>query len=179
VGNALEIRECVRFLKGETVPDDLAYSARAVAVRLLGLKGVEKAEQKVESALSSGGAFEKFREFVAAQGGDGGAVERLQLSPLAAEVEALETGYVAGMDALSVGNAALAMGAGRQRKGEEIDSGAGVEALVKVGERVEVGQPVARLYGGKGVERAEELVRGGMKVAEEPVEAPAAILESL
>src|SRR5215208_582836 len=69
VGNALEVRESVRLLKNEPVPDDLASEVNHVATCLLTLKGIPEAAAAVENALSSGSAYEKFREFVTAQGG--------------------------------------------------------------------------------------------------------------
>ncbi len=78
-------------------------------------------------------------------------------------------GYVAAFDALGIARAALALGAGREKKGDPLDYGAGVEVLVQVGDRVAVDQPVARLYGSRQVEEATHLVRGALRVAAEPV----------
>ena len=64
VGNTLEVRESVRFLKGEETSEDLANEARLVARRLLELKGIPEPEKAVEDALSSGAAYENFRDFV-------------------------------------------------------------------------------------------------------------------
>src|SRR3712207_254650 len=69
VGNALEVRESVLLLKNEPVPDDLASEVNHVATRLLTQKGIPEAAAAVENALSSRSAYEKFREFVTAQGG--------------------------------------------------------------------------------------------------------------
>ena len=88
-------------------------------------------------------------------------------------------GYVARFGALDVGRAALALGAGREKKGDELDPGAGVEVLVKAGDRIEEGEPVARLYGGRNVGRAEALVREALELSDEPVEAAPGILDSL
>ncbi len=88
-------------------------------------------------------------------------------------------GYVARFHALGVGRAALALGAGREKKGDEVDPGAGVEVLVKAGDRVEAGEPVARLYGGRNPERAEALVREALELSDEPVEPAPGILDSL
>jgi thymidine phosphorylase len=60
-----------------------------------------------------------------------------------------------------------------------VDPGAGVEVVVKVGDRIEEGDPVARLYGGRNADRAEVLVREALELSEEPVEPPPAILDSL
>ncbi len=179
IGNALEVRESVRFLAGVEVPEDLSNEARHIAVRLLELKGIEPPEEAVKNALSSGAAYEKLREFVRAQGGDADALEDLPVSGEVREVAATEGGYVARFGASGVGRAALALGAGREKKGDEVDPGAGVEVLVKVGDRIEEGEPVARLYGSRNAERAEALVREALEISEEPVESPPAILDSL
>jgi thymidine phosphorylase len=179
VGNALEVRESIAFLKCDEVPKDLSNEARRIAVRLLELKGIKAPEAAVENALSSGAAYEKFREFVRAQGGDADALEDLPVSGEVREVATPEGGYVARFGASGVGRAALALGAGREKKGDEVDPGAGVEVLVKVGDRIEEGEPVARLYGGRNADRAETLVREALKISEAPVEPPPAILDSL
>jgi len=179
VGNALEVRESVRLLKGEPVPEDLSSETRHVAARLLELKGIPDPENAVDKALSSGAAFEKFGEFVLAQGGDAGALEDLPASPAVREVAAPRGGYVARFGAQGVGRAALALGAGRQRKGDRIDPGSGVEVLAKPGDRIEGGQRIARLYGERGAELAETLVLEALEVSDEPVEPPPAILDSL
>src|SRR3712207_4677813 len=179
IGNALEVRESVSLLKGEEIPEARSNEARHIAVRLLELKGIEAPEEAVKNALSSGEAYEKFREFVRAQGGDAGALEDLPVSGEVREVTAPEGGYVARFGASGVGRAALALGAGREKKGDEVDPGAGVEVLVKVGDRIEEGEPVARLYGSRNAERAQALVREALEISDEPVEPPPAILDGL
>jgi pyrimidine-nucleoside phosphorylase len=179
VGNALEVRESVRLLKGEPVPEDLSHEARHVATRLLKLKGIPDPKNAVASAISSGAAFEKFRQFVLAQGGDAGALEALPVSSEVREVKAPHGGYVARIGAQGVGRAALALGAGRRRKGDRIDPGSGVEVLAKPGDRIERGEQIAHLYGERGKERAETLVLQALEICDEPVEPPPAILDSL
>ncbi|HEX6709917.1 MAG TPA: thymidine phosphorylase [Rubrobacter sp.] len=179
VGNALEVRESVRLLKNEPVPDDLAGEVGHVATRLLELKGIPDASAAVEGALSSGTAYEKFREFVVAQGADTGALESLPISAEVSEVEAPRGGYVARFGASGIGRAALALGAGRKQKGDRIDPGSGVEVLVKPGDQIEEGQPVARLYGEREAEQAGRLVLDALEISDEPVEPPPAILDSL
>ena len=179
VGNALEVRESARFLAGDEVPDDLSRQACYVAVRLLELKSIPDPESAVENALSSGAAYEKLREFVRAQGGDADVLEDLPVSDEIREVTAPRGGYVAQFHALGIGRAALALGAGREKKADEVDPGAGVEVLVKAGDTVERGEPIALLYGGRNAERAEALVREALELSDEPVEAPPVILDSL
>ncbi len=179
VGNALEVRESVRFLKGDEVPADLEHGARYVAARLLELKGIPDPEGEVADALSSGAAYEKFKEFVRTQGGDDAALDDLPVSDDIVEVRAPRGGYVARFHARGIGRAALALGAGRERKGDEIDPGAGVEMLVKVGDSVGEGEPVARLYGGRNAGMAQALVQKALVLSDEPVKPAPAILDSL
>ncbi|QYJ16806.1 Pyrimidine-nucleoside phosphorylase [Rubrobacter xylanophilus DSM 9941] len=179
VGNALEVRESLSFLRGEEAPQDLGEVARSVAVRLLELKGVAEPERAVGRALTSGAAYELFVRFVRAQGGDPDSLADLPLSSEVREVPSPGAGYVERFDALGVGRAALLLGAGRQKKSDPVDPGAGVELLVDLGDQVEEGQPVARLYGGREAGRAAGLVAGALVLSPEPAPAPPAILDSL
>jgi pyrimidine-nucleoside phosphorylase len=179
VGNALEVRESVSLLKNEPVPEDLTEEVHQVATRLLELKGIPDAATAVENALTSGAAYEKFRQFVGAQGGDAGALENLPVSTEVREVRSPSDGYVVRFAASGIGSAALALGAGRARKGDEIDPGAGIEVLVRAGDHVRQDQPVVRLYGEREAERARRLVLEALELSDEPVERPPAILDSL
>src|SRR5215211_5153243 len=158
VGNDLEVRESVLLLKQ---------------------KGIPEAAAAVENALSSGSAYEKFREFVTAQGGDADVLEDLPVSAEVSEVKSPRGGFVARFGASGIGNAALALGAGRKQKGDRIDPGSGIEVLVKSGDPLQQGQPVARLYGEREAEPARRLVLEALEISEEPVDPPPAILDSL
>ena len=179
VGNALEVRESVLLLKNEPVPDDLASKVKHVAACLLTQKGIPEADAAVENALSSGAAYEKFREFVTAQGGEADALEDLPVSAEVREVKSPRGGFVARFGASGIGNAALALGAGREQKGDRIDPGSGIEVLVKPGDPLQQGQPVARLYGEREAEPARRLVLEALEISDKPVEPPPAILDSL
>jgi thymidine phosphorylase len=179
VGNALEVRESMTLLKNEHVPEDLKDEVNNVATRLLELKGIPDAATAVDKALTSGAAYEKFRQFVRAQGGDVEALEDLPVSTEVREENSPRDGYVARFAAAGIGSAALALGAGRARKGDEIDPGSGVEILVRAGDHVQRDQPVARLYGEREAERARRLVLEALELSDEPVERPPAILDSL
>ena len=179
VGNALEVRESARFLRGEASPADLSEMARVVAARLLRMKGIPDPEGAVEEAISSGAAYEKLTQFVAAQGGDSKALEDLPISGEVREVVAPRTGRVARFEALGVGHAALLLGAGREKKEDEVDPGAGVEVLVKAGDEVEEAQPVARLHGGRNSERAGEVVMEALQISDATIERHPVILGSL
>jgi thymidine phosphorylase len=179
VGNALEVRESMRFLRGEDSPADLSEKSRVVAARLLRLKDIQEPEDAVERAISSGAAYEKFAEFVAAQGGAPKILENIPVSKEVREVVAPKAGHVVRFGALGVGRAAVLLGAGREKKGDKIDPGAGVEVLVKAGDQVEEDQPVARLYGERNAERAEELVLEALEISDTPVQGTPVILGSL
>ena len=179
VGNALEVRESVAFLRGEPTRDDLAGVARHVAQALLELRGVDDARGAVDRALASGAAHQKLVALVRAQGGDPAALEDLPVSRHVREVPAPRDGHVARLDADGVARASLALGAGRQHKEDPIDPGAGVELLVALGERVSAGQPVARLYGARDPERAAALVGGALSLGDEPVPPVRHVLDRL
>jgi pyrimidine-nucleoside phosphorylase len=179
IGNALEVRESVLLLKNEPVPGDLKGEVNHVATLLLKLKGISDPEHAVESALASGTAYEKFSEFISAQGGDAEALEDLPVSAGVSEVRSPRAGYVARFGASAIGRAALALGAGRKHKGDRIDPGSGVEILVKPGDPLQKDQPIARLHGEREAERAEQLVLEALEISDEPVEPPPAILGSL
>jgi thymidine phosphorylase len=179
VGNALEVRESVHLLRNEPVPDDLTNEVNHVATRLLELKGIPDAESAVENALTSGAAYEKFREFVLAQGGDAEALENLPVSAEVNEVKSPRDGYVARFTASGIGSAALALGAGRAKKSDKIDPGSGIEVLVRAGDPIQKNQPIALLYGEREAERAKRLVLEALEISDEPVKPPPAILDSL
>jgi thymidine phosphorylase len=176
IGNALEVRESVFLLKNEPVSEDLKSEVNHVATLLLELKGISDPEHAVESALASGAAYEKFRTFVSAQGGDANALEDLPVSAGISEVRSPRAGYVVRFGASAVGRAALALGAGRKHKGDRIDPGSGVELLVKPGDPLQKDQPIARLHGEREAERAGQLVLEALEISDEPVEPPPAIL---
>ena len=179
VGNALEVRESVAFLRGEPTSPDLAEVARDVAVRLLQLTGAEDPDRAVDQALSSGAGYEKFAALVHAQGGDVAALADMAVSRDVREVISPAAGSVAAFDALGIARASVALGAGRERKDDPLDFGAGVEMLVQVGDRVDIGQPVAKLYGSRRTDEATRLVSAALAVTDGPVDRRPHLLASL
>lgn len=147
VGNSNEMAESIDVLHGGG-PEDLVEITRALAVEMLTVAGIDRAEQRIGEVLSSGLAVEKFAAMVAAHGGDPRVVEEPALLPVASErfeVTAPLDGYVVRCDARDIGVAAMRLGAGRTRKEDEVDPGVGIEVLAKLGDRVAVGQPLAVL----------------------------------
>jgi len=184
-GNALEVRQAVEVLRGEG-PQDLREVTLALGAELLLLAGEERdaetARVKLARLLDSGAAWEVFRVLVAAQGGDLQAIEDPSLLPRAREVEELlspAAGYVARLAARKVGLAAGLLGAGREVKGQPVDPAAGVELLAKVGDRVEKGQPLARLHVGRPdrLQEAKCLIGEAYTIGEKPTQPGPLVLE--
>lgn len=153
VGNALEVNEAWATLQGGGPADlralVLAVSA-AMVVQARGRAGPEEAAaaaREVRAALDGGQARDKFREWVQAQGGDVGQVERgLPLAPAALVTWAGEAGVVSRVDPLEIGRAAMEVGAGRRVAADVVNPRVGVEVLVKTGDRLSPGAWVGRVY---------------------------------
>jgi pyrimidine-nucleoside phosphorylase len=151
VGNSVEIAECVDVLHGRG-PDDLTELIVHAAVRMVQLGGKaqtdQEADKQVRHALSSGAALDKFREMVKWQGGDARVADDAGALPRAAKshiVAAKRSGYINAMDALLVGRTAVALGAGRDKKGDKVDLAAGILLHRKPGEAVSANDPVMEL----------------------------------
>jgi pyrimidine-nucleoside phosphorylase len=148
VGNALEIREAVATLEGQG-PDDLVELVLGATAHLLALSdlGVDPVEgrRRAEEALVSGAALEVYERWVRAQGGDPD-VEALPNAPVVRQVPAPADGFVHGIAATAIGEAALHLGAGRLRKEDEIDHSVGIVCLAKRGDRVTTGAPIAEVH---------------------------------
>jgi pyrimidine-nucleoside phosphorylase len=180
VGNACEVAESVEVLQGGGPADLLEVTYRlGEEMLLLGGAAADRAEARarLEQAVASGAAFEKFVEVVAAQGGDPGVLHdpsRLPAAPHHHEVTAARGGYLTRCDALDLGVAAMRLGAGRERKEDAIDPGVGLRVLAKVGDPVEAGQPLVRLAWADPVRLATALplVERALEIGEERVAPP-------
>lgn len=152
IGNALEVREAVEVLsgRGEERLAALCQELAAGMVRLAGLaKDREQALDMVRRSVDSGAALSALKAMVSAQGGDAACLEepsKLAVSPVCVEVPMPEEGYISGLQAELCGLAAMELGAGRERKEDSIDYGAGIELLKTRGDFAQRGEPIARLY---------------------------------
>lgn len=162
IGNALEVREAVEVLsgKGDHRLRSLCLELSANMVYLgRQAETMEGARAKAVEAVRSGGALEKLRQMAEAQGGDGSYItnpEKFTISPACVEIAAPQAGYITRLDAEGCGLAAVELGAGRETKESPIDFGAGIVLMKNKGDRVEKGQPIARLYA-----QSEALCRRG------------------
>lgn len=146
VGNAIEVEEAMDALRGGGPADlrELSLALAAEMVRLAGGGTEEECLARAARALDSGAAFETFGRMVECQGGDRRALERpFPLSPCRLELRAPREGYLTRMETGEIGTAAVMLGAGRSRKDDLIDLGAGIRLLAKTGDFVEKGQPLA------------------------------------
>jgi len=151
VGNALEIAECIAVLKGEG-PADLTELVIRLGTRMVRLAGKaatdDAAAGLIRQALASGAGLAKLRELIAGQGGDASVVDdpsRLPVASHAKMLTATRTGFVNSLDALLVGRAAVALGAGRDKKGDAVDLSAGILLHKKPGEPVQAGDNLMEL----------------------------------
>jgi pyrimidine-nucleoside phosphorylase len=145
-GNAVEVDESLELLAGGG-PDDLRELTIALATEVLlmkrGADDVEQARAALLGHLSSGRAMNKFREMVRAQGGD---LDAPRPRGAKSTVAAAAGGFIAAIDVEQLGWAIIDMGGGRKHVGEAIDHSVGLEMLVRLGDRVERGQPLAHVF---------------------------------
>jgi pyrimidine-nucleoside phosphorylase len=148
VGNALEVREAVACVSGGGPPDfrELVVDAAAQLLALSDL-GVDEAEgrARAEATLADGSALAKYEEWIRAQGGDP-SLEALPVAPVVRELASPASGFVRELRAREVAEAAMDLGAGRQRAGEPIDHAVGVVCVKKRGDAVEAGEPLAEIH---------------------------------
>jgi len=152
VGNALELKEAIQTLNGNG-PQDFREHCLVVAGHMLALGGLagdeDEGRQMAQEALAEGKGWEKFKQLVAAQGGDVSYVEqphRLPQARLVEVVAAPRSGYLSQVHARRIGEAAVLLGAGRAKKGDPIDHAVGIVVHHKVGDWVEAGQPLFTLH---------------------------------
>jgi len=181
VGNAVEVKEAIATLKGQG-PEDLRDLCLELGSRLLAAAAggpVDAAMVKLRQLLDAGEGLERFRAFVAAQGGDPSVVDDpdgvLPRAREQATLVAAQSGFVKAVDALKVGDAARALGAGRLTKSDQIDYAAGILLKVKVGARVQAGDPWARIFApdARHLAAGRALLEEALKIKDDPVQAPA------
>ena len=185
IGNTLEVIEAVEFLQGK-MPEDVkqvVYELGSYMLKLAG-KGENIAENKVkiEEAISSNRAYEKFIELVQKQGGDTSYIKDLSKFPKAKykiEICSKDEGYIENMKAENIGKLASFLGAGRIKKEDEIDLTAGIILNKKVADYVQKGELLATLYTNdeNKIDEAKDKFFEAVKISKEKVEKEKCILE--
>lgn len=186
IGNALEVEEAVRVLRGEIRGPLLEVTLR-LGEMLLTAAGLTRdaaaARALMERKLASGEALERLRRMIDAQRGEPRVVDDLSLLPGCRErvqVCAPRAGWLSAMRTSSIGRASMALGAGRERFDDEIDPGVGLVLTHRLGERVEAGEPLAELHVNdpRRLDEARALLLGAIDIADEPV-APAPLVHAV
>lgn len=179
VGNALEVREAITVLRGGG-PADVRALVVALAAEVLAATGLPHDVARVATALDDGRAYTRFERWVAAQGGDVAALDRLEVAPGEAAWSAPADGVVARYDAEAIGRAVQRLGGGRASKGDALDLGVGLTLHAKVGDAVRAGDALATLHhrDGRGVAAALAALEGAVDVREAAV-APPLVLDVL
>ena len=154
VGNSLEVIEAVGVLKGELHGElrDVCIILASEMVSLVYGISADEAEKRVIDVLDSGVAFEKMREWIAASGGDVSYIDNTELFPKSEYVKSViapADGYITAMDAEKIGNASVILGAGREKKTDEIDHSAGITIRARTGNFVNKGDVLCTLYTNK------------------------------
>ena len=180
VGNSLEVLEAVSVLKNES-RGDLRDICVALASNLLSLCygwREEESEARANEAIESGATLEKFKEWITAQGGDASFVDDPSLLGKAEytfEFKAERDGYISHMNAETIGKTASVLGAGREKKTDDIDHTAGIILKRKTGDYVKKGETIALFYTSKeeSEKAAAEMFSSAVDFSDEsPVEKP-------
>ena len=166
IGNALEVEESVEVLAGGGPADviELTVELAREMLRQAGVNGVDPSEN-----LRNGKAMDKWRQMISAQGGNPDA--ELPKAKHSHQILATESGFVSRLDALEVGVASWRLGAGRERKEDAVQFGAGIELNVQIGSRIEAGQPLMTLFTDteEKFDRAIELATGAVEISNSSV----------
>lgn len=185
IGNALEVMEVSQTLQNAG-PADLTRLSLELAARMIFLgkitKTLEEAREVAQARLLDGSGFQKFKEVIAAQGGNPLVLDRFEMLPNATgaqEITTARAGYVSAIDAELIGQASAMIGAGRNTKEDSIDPAVGVILEVKVGQKIDAGSILCRIYytGDQHLEEAAELVEDAFRISQQPVDERDLILE--
>ena len=145
IGNRLEILEAIEILQGKG-REDISHFICELAQIMLGLADVEKTVEEIRQHLENGQALAKFEEMVAAQGGDLEDLYRPVKVTHVVEIPAQDTGVISALPAMEFGLYAMRLGAGRAVKSDDLDYETGIVFEKKVGDSVQKGEIVAKVY---------------------------------
>jgi len=185
IGNALEVMEASQTLQNQG-PADLTRLCIELSARMIFLAKktatLDEARRLAEQKLVDGSGYRKFKQVVQAQGGNAQALDKFELLPNATgmrEILSPRGGYVSAIEASLIGSASNMIGAGRSVKEDAIDPAVGVILEVKVGEKVDAGSVLCRLYYTREdrVDEAAEVVEDAFRISAQKPEERELILE--
>lgn len=179
IGNALEVREALEVLRGEGEADltELCLTIAAEILNMAGKGTAETCRALAEKAVADGSAMERFEQMVASQGGNmrGDHPEVLPVSRCKRILHAAQDGWIEAMHSETIGRASVLLGAGRQRKEDPIDPGAGIRLSARRGASVHAGDPLLTMYAASEaqLDEAEPMLRDAIRISgTEPVSHP-------
>ncbi len=187
VGNSLEVIEAIETLKGNG-PKDIVDLSMELGIQMLLLSGKfsKKIEAKkmLQQQLKSGAALKMFEKFIKAQGGDLAGITDYKKFPGAKytlEVVAPKSGWINGLTARTIGLGSMQLGAGRQKKSDAIDLGAGIYLHKKSGEKVKAGEKLATLYTNKkkNLEEVADLILPAWSIGQKRSKPESVVVEVL
>ncbi|MGM5471071.1 pyrimidine-nucleoside phosphorylase [Flavobacteriaceae bacterium LMO-SS05] len=187
IGNALEIKEVIDTLKGHG-PEDLTALCLELGSHMLVLgkaaKTQDEAVELLKELIASGQAYEKFKELVAAQGGDTEVLDHVELLPSTKfhqTYRSKKSGYINELNAMDIGLASVKLGAGRETKHSEIDYGAGIRLKKKIGDYVKMNEELAILYSNteSSFEKASKIMDLAYIISDEKPEHKPLILKTI
>jgi pyrimidine-nucleoside phosphorylase len=185
IGNALEVMEVSQTLQNAG-PSDLTRLSLELAARMIFLgkltTTLDQARELAQKKLLDGSGYRKLKEVIAAQGGNAQVLDRFELLPNATgarEISSPRAGYISAIDAEYIGQASSMIGAGRDTKEDSIDPAVGVILEVKVGQKVDAGGVLCRLYYTRedNVDEAAQLVEDAFRISSNAPESRELILE--
>jgi pyrimidine-nucleoside phosphorylase len=185
VGNALEVMEVSQTLQNAG-PTDLTRISLELAARMIFLAKItatlDEARELAQQKLLDGSGYKKFKDVIEAQGGNPQVLDRFELLPNATgvrEISSPRAGYISAIDAEGIGKASSLIGAGRNTKEDTIDPAVGVILEVKVGQKIEGGAVLCRLYytGDEQVEEASQQIEDAFRISATAPEERELILE--
>ena len=152
VGNNLEVKEAIHFLKGD-MPQDLkevVLELGAYMIKLAGLgENLEENKKQMLENIQNGKAFNKLKQMVQKQGGDISYLEntdKFEKAQFTEEILASQDGYIQEINAEEIGKVACNLGAGRIKKEDNIDYAVGIELDKKVGTKVQKGEILGKIH---------------------------------
>ena len=177
IGNILEIKECIETLQGRGPPDlnEICLSSGAILLEQSKIfKNRDEARKVLEENLKNGKAYNKFREFVIAQGGDVEYCdhpEKFAVAKNLIQIKSKSSGYIKSIKALEIGTASMKLGGGREKLDDIIDMTAGIMLNKKVGDKIEKDELLCTLHTNKeNVDNIIKMVENAFIIVDEKVD---------
>ncbi len=177
VGNALEVIESIETLRGRGPADFVEHCLHVAAhVLVLGRRAsdLDEGRSLARKSIADGSALEKLRILVAAQGGDASYVDdvsRFTRAKFREEIKTPRSGFVSQVNARTVGEASVELGAGRAKKGDPINHAVGFLIYKKVGDEVREGETLCEVHAddAEKLQKAREAVLSAYQIGDEPI----------